>query len=163
MSTGTNLRQEIELASRDIARPEGLSMKKLLDQLLQETLKPYATYSERQMLKAGQIGACASQILQRRQKAAQRSSWLFLGLLSLPVVVFALFTMSFNSIAPMSTHFYVMFIFAALTQIPSLIDARFSQARLETLIAIWMLSDQNTSLEPEEKSASLARLIFENK
>lgn len=162
MSTGTNLRQEIELADRDIARREGLSMKKLLDQLLQETLKPYANDSERQMLKAGQLGACASQILQRRRKTAQRSGWLFLVLVSLPAI-FALFAMWFDSIDPMITVIYVMFIFGTLTHLSSLMDLRFSQARLETLIAIWMLSDQNTSPEPEENTASLARLVFENK
>lgn len=162
MSTGTNLRQEIELADRDIARQEALSMKKLLDQLLQETLKPYATYSERQMLKAGELGACASQILQRRRKAAQRNGWLFMGLIGLPAV-FALFTMRFDSTDPMISAIYVMFFFAAFTHIPTLMDVRFSQARLETLIAIWMLSDQNTSPEPEENTASLVRLLYENK
>lgn len=136
-------------------------MKTQMNRLLEETLAPYATYSEKQMLKAGQLGVCASQILQRRRRDAQRFGWLFLAFICMPIAL-QLIAVIFTSAGHTSSVIPSMFSIVALLQIPTLMELRLSQTRLETLIAMWLLSDQDSQLEPGDDTGSLAKLVFES-
>jgi len=45
-------------------------------------------------------------------------------------------------------------LFAILWQLPQLIELRASQTRLETLVAMWLLSDHETSASDKDHSES---------
>lgn len=130
-------------------------MKMQTNRLLEEALAPYATYSEKQMLKAGQLGNCASQILQRRRRDVQRFGGLFLA-----VIVLQLVTVILTSAGPTSSVITGLYSIVALLQVPTLMELRLSQTRLETLIAMWLLSEHDTQLEPGDETGSLAQLLF---
>lgn len=130
-------------------------MKMQMNRLLEEALAPYATYSEKQMLKAGQLGNCASQILQRRRRDAKRSGWLFLAFIVIQLVAVIL-----TSAGPTSSVLPGLYSIVALLQVPTLIELRLSQTRLETLIAMWLLSEHDTQSEPGDETSSLAQLVF---
>ncbi len=137
-------------------------MKKQMDRLLLASLSPQATYNEKQLLKAGQLGTCAAQVLKRRRKSAQVLLWVFMATLLIPVVI-QLTALSFQQSDRTTGFMFIQFSFVALLQVPNLVELRSSQTRLETLIALWLLSDNDESPEePENEAATLAQLVFGN-
>ncbi|MES2793079.1 MAG: hypothetical protein V4719_25935 [Planctomycetota bacterium] len=133
-----------------------------MDRLLLASLSPQATYNEKQLLKAGQLGTCAAQVLKRRRKSAQVLLWVFMATLLIPVVI-QLTALSFQQSDRTTGFMFIQFSFVALLQVPNLVELRSSQTRLETLIALWLLSDNDESPEePENEAATLAQLVFGN-
>jgi hypothetical protein len=137
-------------------------VKKQMDRLLLASLSPHATYNEKQLLKAGQLGTCAAQVLKRRRKSAQVLGWIFLATLLVPIVI-QLAALIFQPSDHSASLMFGQFAIIALLHIPTLIEFRSSQTRLETLIALWLLTDHDDSpKEADNEAATLAQLVFGN-
>lgn len=127
-----------------------------IQNLLHATLATDATYGEKQLLKAGQIAKCAIQVLERRRKAARRFHWIFISIMFIPMCV----QVAALALAPSNTtsgFAFGQFSIFAILQIPTLIELRISQTRIETLIALWLLNDTD---ETGADSSELAEHVF---
>ena len=127
-------------------------MKSQIDQLLHASLILDATYDEKQMLKAGKLGECAVKVLQRRRKSARYLMWVYTFMLCIPVVT--MFVGAMTSSSTLNSNVMLCPLFAILWQLPQLIELRASQTRLETLVAMWLLSDHETSASDTDHSES---------
>jgi hypothetical protein len=65
-------------------------MKSHIDRLLIASLNPYANYAEKQMLKAGDLGQCAAQVVKRRRRTVSRFRLVFIALICMPTIVQAI-------------------------------------------------------------------------
>jgi len=128
-----------------------------IQDLLHATLAAQATYSEKQLLKAGEITQCAEQVLQRRRRSVRIHGWVFLAIISIPIVI-QVATVLFAPSIVTKGFAYGQFSIFALIQIPSLIELRISQTRIETLIALWLLAENH---ENDSLTTSLASQLFD--
>ncbi len=119
-------------------------MKSQIDQLLHASLILDATYDEKQLLKAGKLGDCAIKVLQRRRKSVQYLMWVYALMICIPLLAIVVGATTSTSSINSNTMFFPVLI-ACLFQLPNLIELRASQTRLETLIAMWLLSDHEDS------------------
>ncbi len=56
---------------------------------------------------------------------------------------------------------FFLVLFASLFQLPNLIELRASQTRLETLIAMWLLSDhENSTSDADQDESELFQQLF---
>ena len=134
-------------------------MKSQIDQLLHASLILDATYDEKQLLKAGDLGACAMKVLQRRRKSAQYLMWVYAFMLCIPML--AMFVGAMTSSSTLNSNVMLCPLFASLWQLPNLIELRASQTRLETLIAMWLLSDHEKSTsDTDEEASELFQQLF---
>lgn len=91
-------------------------------------------------MKANRIGQCAAQIVKRRRTSVNRFRLVFIGLIFSPVIlhVLIIFLISTPSMPALG---FGMSSLAGLALIPTMIDLKASQSRLETLLTIWLLSN----------------------
>ncbi len=135
-------------------------MKSQIDQLLHASLILDATYDEKQLLKAGKLGECAIKVLQRRRKSVQRISWIFMFSLCTPIVIQLIAIMTSSS-SLNANLMYTSGSFSGMLLLPGLIELRSSQTRLETLIAMWLLSDhQNSTSDTDQDESELFQQLF---
>ena len=132
----------------------------LIDNLMRSTLFAHANYSEKQLLKAGETEKCAEQLIRRRRKSVRNFSGLFSVILVLPILAQAVATFFMSSVqGPLLL--IGPFCLLALLQVPTLIELKMTLARLETLVAVWLMadrSDDESDTAPE--SSDLVNLIF---
>ncbi|MEI8016801.1 MAG: hypothetical protein WCH39_01315 [Schlesneria sp.] len=119
-------------------------MKSQIDRLLHASLIVDATYDEKLLLKTGDLGACAMKVLQRRRRSARYLAWVYFLMLCIPISAMFVGIITSSSTNNSNMMFF-MVLFASLFQLPNLIELRASQTRLETLIAMWLLSDHEDS------------------
>ena len=135
-------------------------MKSHIDRLLHASLILDATYDEKQLLKAGKLGDCAIKVLQRRRKSARYLMWVYCLMMCLPVLHVVVGTITSSS-TNNSNVMFSLALFAALAQLPNLIELRASQTRLETLIAMWLLSDhEDSTSDTDQDESELFQQLF---
>ena len=135
-------------------------MKSQIDQLLHASLILDATYDEKQLLKAGKLGECAVKVLQRRKKSARYLMLVYTFMLCIPML--AMFVGAMTSSSTINSNVMLSpVLFASLFQLPNLIELRASQTRLETLIAMWLLSDHDKSTsDTDEEESEIFKALF---
>jgi ABC-type glycerol-3-phosphate transport system permease component len=135
-------------------------MKSQIDQLLHASLILDATYDEKQLLKAGKLGECAVKVLQRRKKSARYLMLVYAFMLCLPMLGMFVGAMTSSSTINSNAAFTPLLL-ASLWQLPNLIELRASQTRLETLIAMWLLSDHEKSTsDTDEQESEIFKALF---
>ena len=135
-------------------------MKSQIDRLLHASLILDATYDEKQLLKAGKLGECAIKVLKRRRKSVRNLMLVYIFMLCIPVL--AMFIGAMTSSSTINSNVMLSpVLFATLFQLPNLIELRASQTRLETLIAMWLLSDyENSPSETVQEDSELFQQLF---
>ncbi len=135
-------------------------MKSQIDKLLHASLILDATFDEKQLLKVGKLGECAVKVLQRRKKSARYLSWVYFSMLCIPMSAMFVGAITSSSTNNSNAMFFLV-LFASLFQLPNLIELRASQTRLETLIAMWLLSDhEDSTLETDQDESELFQQLF---
>ena len=135
-------------------------MKSQIDRLLHASLILDATYDEKQLLKAGKLGECAIKVLKRRRKSVRNLMLVYIFMLCIPVL--AMFIGAMTSSSTINSNVMLSpVLFATLFQLPNLIELRASQTLLETLIAMWLLSDyENSPSETVQEDSELFQQLF---
>jgi hypothetical protein len=135
-------------------------MKSQIDKLLHASLILDATFDEKQLLKVGKLGECAVKVLQRRKKSARYLAWVYFSMLCIPMLAMFVGTITSSSTSNSNAMFFLV-LFASLFQLPNLIELRASQTRLETLIAMWLLSDhENSTSDTDQDGSELFQQLF---
>ncbi len=135
-------------------------MKSQIDRLLHASLILDATFDEKQLLKVGKLGECAMKVLQRRKKSARYLAWVYFSMLCIPMLAMFVSTITSSSTNNSNAMFFLV-LFASLFQLPNLIELRASQTRLETLIAMWLLSDhENSTSDADQDESELFQQLF---
>ncbi len=106
------------------------------EHMLLGAMAQHANYKERRLIKAGRLGECATTLIRRRRKLLTIHYGLFMTFIALQVIVILFSTDRsdmFKILAPTNM--------AAMTQLPVIILTHISLSKLETIAALWLLSN----------------------
>ena len=130
-----------------------------IDDLLKATLAPLASFEEKQLIKDGDLGRCAAQVIRKQRRKLAWLRFSFGAFLCIPVMLMAfqqVFTPRGNVPLPI-----LLLCIIPLYQLPSLSDVRASLTRLEMVASIWLMADNSNIAEPfkeNEKSELVVAL-----
>lgn len=137
-------------------------MSQAVDHMLLSTLSQHANYAEKQLIKAGDLGACATRVIQSRRKLLRFYNWLFLAILLTPVML-GLAQMIFDPDTPVMWQPFQMSCLIAVMQLPTIISLQASLAKLETIVSLWLLSNtDDADQKADHADHQLVELIASN-
>ena len=122
------------------------TMSSAADRMLIATLSMYANFSEKRLLKNGELGECAANMVRRRRMFLRILWVVFFFSAYVPFgvqIVGKIFYSSASS--PADAFILTMGVLASMGQLTILLEARVSLAKLEMMIAVWKLSKEETS------------------
>lgn len=130
--------------------------------MLLSTLSQHAGYAEKQLIKTGDLRACASRVIKSRRKLLRLYHGLFLASLSFPVILqFAAWRLSPDR--PTMWPSFVTGCLIAMTQLPMLFLLHSSLAKVETIVSLWLLGNtDDTDPGTDNTGIQLAELIASN-
>ncbi len=131
-----------------------------VENLLTATLSPNADYKTKKLIKAGELGEAATTVLKTRRKSLTRQTLFFFAMIIVPVLLNLIESiLRIGQGSPGRPDLGLeMFCFLALMQVPAIIESKASLARLETVLAMWLLEDTESRNEADE---SLVQLLVQ--
>ncbi len=119
-----------------------------IETLLRVVLAQNADYNTKQLLKSGDFAQAAVQAIRQKRKSLVRLRLFMFSFLLMPVVLDLVARVVFDVQEPGGAQ-YGFFAMLALMQIPQMVDQRASVTRLETLLSMWLLTE-NDGITPDD-------------
>jgi hypothetical protein len=127
-----------------------------IETLLRVQLAAGADFEQKQLLKSGSLGTAAVTILEARRKRLKMLTMLIGSFLFVPVLFYLV-----SSLLGQDRPTNIGLLSALMVmQLPLLIEQRAAISRLETLIAVWLLSeDKQDDESPVEADVVLSQIL----
>jgi len=127
--------------------------------MLLTAISERANYKEKQLIKSGELGACAASIIKRLRKTVRLYHCLFIAFLAIPVIV-QVVAWVFSPERPTMWPSFVYGGLLAMTQLPNIIIHHVLLSKLETIVAMWLYTyTDETDQPPSYSDAQLAELV----
>lgn len=108
--------------------------------MLLSAISQHALYKEKQLVKSGELGACAVSIIKRLRKTVRRYHCLLIAFLVCPVIMQVL-AWIFLPDRPTMWPSFLAGALCGMTQIPPLIQLHVSLCKFETVVAMWLYTN----------------------
>lgn len=132
-----------------------------VEKLLTATLSPFADYATKQLIKTGDLGQAAANVLKARRKSLTRQQRFFSVMIIVPLLLNLCASIALSGSGPIGRPDLglELFSFLALMQVPGIIDLKASITRLETVLTTWLLEDPDSHTEAD---GTLAQLLTQS-
>ena len=115
-------------------------------QMILAAISQHANYKEKQLVKSGELGACAARIIKRLRKTVRLSYCVFIAFLAIPTIV-QVVAWVFSSEQPTMWPF-VQGGLLAMTQLPNIIINHVWLSKFETIVAMWLYTSTDETGHP---------------
>ena len=127
--------------------------------MLLSAISQHANYKEKQLVKSGELGACAARIIKRLRNTVRLYHCLFVAF-PVGLVITQVVAWVFSPDQPTMWSFLVWNGLLPMTQIPNLIIQHVSLSRFETIVAMWLYTNTDETDQPSSHvDAELAKLV----
>ena len=127
--------------------------------MLLSTISQHANYKEKQLVRSGELAACATGII-RRLRNNVRLYHCFFGLFPVGIVISQVVAWVSPSEQPTPWSSIVCFGLILMLQIPNLIRQHVLLSRFETIVAMWLYTDSDEADQPlSETDSELTKLV----
>ena len=127
--------------------------------MLLSAISQHANYKEKQLVKSGELGACAASIINRLRNTLRLYQCLFVAF-PLGLVITRVVAWMFSPDQPTMWSSFVWYGLIPMTQIPNLIMQHISLSRFQTIVAMWLdTNSDETDQPPSHTDTELAKLV----
>lgn len=127
--------------------------------MLLSTISQHANYKEKQLVRSGELAACAAGIIKRLRNNV-RLYHCFFGLFPVGIVISQVVAWVSPSEQPTPWSSIVCFGLILMLQIPNLIRQHVLLSRFETIVAMWLYTDSDEADQPlSETDTELTKLV----
>lgn len=127
--------------------------------MLLSAISQHANYKEKQLVRSGELAACATGIIKRLRNSVRLYHCLFV-LYPVGIVISQVAAWVFSSDRPTPWSSIVCFGLILMMQIPNLIRQHVLLSRFETIVAMWLYTDSDESDQPlSETDTALSKLV----
>ena len=127
--------------------------------MLLSTISQHANYKEKQLVRSGELAACAAGIIKRLRNNV-RLYHCFFGSFPVGIVISQVVAWVSPSEQPTPWSSIVCFGLILMLQIPNLIRQHVLLSRFETIVAMWLYTDSDEADQPlSETDTELTKLV----
>ena len=127
--------------------------------MLLSAISQHANYKEKQLVRSGELAACAAGIIKRLRNNV-RLYHCFFGLFPVGVVISQVLAWVSPSDKPTPWSSVVCCGLILMLQIPNLIRQHVLLSRFETIVAMWLYTDSDEAYQPSsETDTELTKLV----
>ena len=127
--------------------------------MLLSAISQHANYKEKQLVRSGELAACAAGIIKRLRNNV-RLYHCFFGLFPVGIVISQVVGWVFPSDTPTPWSSIVCCGLILMLQIPNLVRQHVLLSRFETIVAMWLYTDSDEADQPlRESNTELTKLV----